>query len=290
MRHDGFEGLLAALLLLDSVAHAGGSPQPPQVGDVYEITLIKDSVQQGGDGSSSSSHDKDTIIEQVIGVRADGLELLYDLPNSTTPDERARIWQYPARVFMPFDGRTRLLNGPELEVRLEGWLKAANLSRTACGHWIFTWNAFRIECDPQSVLGTVQSYDLRSTDLREGELYRDSEAGGFGKLTRKVGGSDGETFAVQMPVDAGAVRRARAESDVVVGEFMKKPTSLEAALSRRADEVVSGTISITFETDRAGNVRQRIKVTNLNIKLPDGRLETQTVTERLERRVVSRRD
>jgi hypothetical protein len=191
---------------------------------------------------------------------------------------------------MPFGGQARLLNGPELEARLDGWLKAANFSRTACGHWIFTWNAFRIECDPQSVLKTVQSYDLRSTDLREGGLYRDSEAGSFGKLARKAGGSDGETFAVQMPVDADAVRRARAESDVVVGEITKKPVSLEAALHERAGEIVSGTISITFETDRAGNVRQRIKVTNLNIKLPDGRSETQAVTETLERRPVSRRD
>jgi hypothetical protein len=93
-----------------------------------------------------------------------------------------------------------------------------------------------------------------------------------------------------MPVDADAVRRVRAESDVVVGEIMKKPVSFDAALHERAGEVVSGTISVAFETDPAGNVRRRTKVTKLDIKRPDGRSETQTVTETLERRPVSRRD
>jgi hypothetical protein len=290
MKLNGFRGMVAALLLPASVAHAGTFPQAPQVVDTYEITLVKDSVQQGSNGSSGSSHDKDTIIEHVTGVRADGLELQYDLPNTTTADERTRIWQFPVRVFKPFGGPAQLLNGPELEARLDGWLKAASLSRTACGHWIFTWNAFRIECDPQSVIKTVQSYDLRSTELREGGLYQDSEADSSGKLARKAGGLDGETFVVEMPVDADAVRRARAESDVVVGEIMKKPVSLEAALHQRAGEIVSGTISVAFETDPTGYVRRRTKVTKLDIKRPDGRSETQTVTETLEQQPISRRD
>jgi hypothetical protein len=60
----------------------------------------------------------------VTGVRANGLELLYDLPNSTTADERARIWQFPVQIFLPFGWPAQLLNGPELEARLDGWLKA----------------------------------------------------------------------------------------------------------------------------------------------------------------------
>jgi hypothetical protein len=93
-----------------------------------------------------------------------------------------------------------------------------------------------------------------------------------------------------MPVDPDAIRRARAESDVVVGEIMKKPVSLDAALRERAREIVSGTISVTFETDPTGNVRLRTKVTKLETMEPDGRSETETVTETLERRLISRRD
>jgi len=282
--------MVAALLLPSSVANTGTFPQAPQVGDTYEITLVKDSVQKGSNGSSGSSHDKDTIIEQVTGVRADGLELQYDLPNTTTADDRARTWQFPVRVFKPFGGPAQLLNGSELEARIDGWLKTASLPRAACGHWFFTWNAFRIECDPQSVLKTVESYDLRSVDLHEGAAYQDSEASSPGKLARKAGGLDGETFVAEMPVDSDTVRRARAESDVVVGEIMKKPVSFEAALHEHAAEIVSGTISVVFDTDPDGNVRRRTKVTKLDIKRPDGHTETQSVTETLERRSISRRD
>jgi hypothetical protein len=73
MKLNGFRASIAALLLLASVAQAGTFAQAPRVGDTYEITLVKDSVQQGSNESSGSSHDKDTIIEQVTGVRADGL-------------------------------------------------------------------------------------------------------------------------------------------------------------------------------------------------------------------------
>jgi len=290
MKLIGFMGTIASLFLAAIVARATASPLAPQVGDTYEINVTRESAQQGSHGSSGSSHDKDTIIERVIGLRADGLELEYDLPKAATADERASNWQFPARVFKPFRGPAQLLNGPELEARVDGWLKAAGWNRTVCGHWIFTWNAFRIECDPQSVIKTVESFDLRAADLREGAPYQETEARGPGTLARKSAGLDGAVFTVEMPVDPDAIRRARAESDVVVGEIMNKPVSLDAALRERARETISGTISVAFETDSAGNARRRTKVTKLDIKGPDDRSETETVTETLERRLISRRD
>lgn len=283
-----FTGMIGALLLSAIVAHAGAVAFPVtiQVGDTYEMTFKKDSAQRDGNGPSGSSHDIDTIVEQVIGLREDGLELEYDLPDTTTADERASNWQFPARVFKPFGGPAKLLNGPDLEARVDGWLKAAGWPRTACGHLVFTWNAFRIECDPESVIKMVQSYDLRPPDLREGAAYRDAEARGTGKLARKAG-PDGEIFSVEMAVDPDVVRRARAESDVILGEIVRKPVSLEAALGERAKESVSGTISIQFETDAVGNVRRRTKVTKLIITGPDGQSETETVTETLERQLIS---
>jgi hypothetical protein len=290
MQSNGVRGIVGTLLLSAGVAQAGTVREAPQVGDTYQVTLVKDSAQHGSNGSGGTSHDQDTLVEQVTGARADGLELQYDLPSTTTAEERTRNWQFPVRIFKPVDGPAQLLNAPELEARLDGWLKAGSLSRDACGHWFFTWNAFRVECDPQSVLKTVELYDLRSADLHEGAPYRDSGAASPGKLARKAGGAEGETFVVEMPVDPDAVRRARAESDVILGEIVKKPVSLDTALQGRAGEIISGTISVTFETDPDGNVRRRAKVTKLDIKRPDGRSETQTVTETLERRPISRRD
>jgi hypothetical protein len=98
------------------------------------------------------------------------------------------------------------------------------------------------------------------------------------------------TFAVELPIEPDAIRRARAESDVVTGEIMNKPVSLDEALRVRARESVSGTISVAFETDPGGSARRRTKVTRLHIAGPDGRTETKTVTETLERRLISRRD
>jgi hypothetical protein len=136
------------------------------------------------------------------------------------------------------------------------------------------------------VVKTVESFDLRYADVREGAPYQETGARGSGKLAKRAAGSDGAIFAVEMPVDPDAVRRACAESDVVVGEIMNKPVSLEAALRERAREIVSGTISVTFETDLAGTVRRRTKVTKLDITGPDGRSEADTVTETLERRLI----
>ena len=91
-------------------------------------------------------------------------------------------------------------------------------------------------------------------------------------------------FSVEMPVDPDAVRRAGAESDVVVGEIMHKPVTLDAALLKRASELVSGTISVEFETDSVGDVRRRTKVTKLDIREPNGLSETRLETETLERK------
>jgi hypothetical protein len=107
-------------------------------------------------------------------------------------------------------------------------------------------------------------------------------------LAKKTDGQDGATFSVELPIDPDVVRRGRAESDVVVGEILQKPVTLEAALQKRAKEVISGSISVTFETDPVGSVRRRTKVTKLNITTPEGPSETDTVTETLERRRISR--
>lgn len=289
MKLIGIVAVIAALLSPAIEARAEPSQLAPQVGDTSEITRVRDSSQQSSDGSSGSSHDKDTVMERVIGVRADGLELEYDLPTAATADERGSNWQFPARVFKPYRGPLQLLNRPELEARVDGWLKKAGWSRTVCGQWIFTWNAFHIDCDPQAVIETIKAFDLRPADLRDGGSYQVAEARGPGTFARKSVGPDGATFTVAMEVDPDAMRRARAESDVAVGEITRKAVTLDAALRERAKEAVSGTILVTFDTDSAGNVLRRTTVTSLEIKKPNARSETQTVTETVERRLPSGR-
>jgi hypothetical protein len=259
----------------------------PRVGDVYEIAMVRDSSEQGGDESSSSAHDKDTISERVIAVRPDGLELEYDLPREATAQDRKTNWQFPARLLRPRDGRVQLLNEPELKARLDRWLKEAKISREACGHWIFTWNAFRIECDPQSVINTIDAFEVAVPNLRDGAAYQEAGALGPVPLKKQASGAGGATYTAELKVDPDAVRKAQAESDVVVGEIMRKPVTLEEALRARAKTTVSGTVVVTFDVDPTGNVRRKTAVTQVDLKDADGSEKSRTSTQTIDRTLIS---
>lgn len=278
--------VVAAILLPAHAAGAEPATATAQAGEEHEISNSYETFEESSDGSSASARGQDVILERVIAVREDGLELEFDLPRQAMAQDRARAWQFPARVLKPANGPMQLLNHAELEARVEDWLKAAGWPRTVCGRWIFTWNAFRIECDPNSVIETLRAYDLRSVDLREGALHHEAGARAPAPLTRKTAGPGGASFAALLEVDPDAARRARAEADVVLGEISQVPVTLDAALRRRAREQVSGTISVTFDTDAAGNVRRRTKVTRLEARRPDGVSERRTATETVERRRV----
>ncbi|HEX7887416.1 MAG TPA: hypothetical protein VF474_15685 [Phenylobacterium sp.] len=281
--------LATVAVLLAPVDGVGAQPSraEPKRGDTYELTLTRDMAQRDNRGGTASSHDQDTLIERVVEPRADGLVLEYDFPKEATAQQRASEWHFPAHVFKPALGPMRLLNHAELEARIDGWLKSGGMTRANCGQLIFTWNAFRIDCDPESVTGMIHRFELTSFEVREGASYRDPNARGPARLT---GGSSGPTLVADMAVDPDAVRRARAETDVGVAQLMRKSLTLEEALRERARDTVSGTISVTFETSPAGDVRRRTTVTKLEIGHPDGRLETETTTETLERRLVPPRN
>jgi hypothetical protein len=277
----------AALILPTLAGHAEPRPAGPQVGETYEITRNSETSDQSSDGSTSSSTGRDTLIERVIALREDGLELEYDLSSEITAEERAGNWQFPARVFRPFRGPMQLLNRSELEARVERWLQAAGWTRDVCGRWIFTWNAFRIECDPQTVIQALELMDPGPGDLRDGDLFQDPDARGPAPLRRTAAGPGGATFVVEMSIDPDAVRRHLVESDVVVAEITGQDLTRDAALRARSSEDISGTITITLDTDPAGRVWRRAKVTVVEIRGPDGRSESRTGRETVERRRVA---
>lgn len=283
-----FMGPALALLWMALDARAKSSPAATEVGAEYEISKRYETSQESGGGSSGSSRGQDAILERVIAVRDGGFELEYDLPKGATAEDRARNWQFPARVLKPQDGSMQLLSPAELEVRVEGWLKAAGWTREVCGRWIFTWTAFRIDCDPQSVLKALEAFDLRSAALQDGAVYQDAQGLAPATLVRTATGPKGATFTVTLEIDPDAVRRVRAESDVVVGEIMRKPVTFEAALLQQANVRVSGTITVTLEADSAGQLKRRTRVTNTVTTGPDGKSEKETATETVERRLVRR--
>ena len=105
----------------------------------------------------------------------------------------------------------------------------------------------------------------------------------------KASSSEGSTFTAVMPIDPKAVQHDRAEADVVIGEIMRKPVTLDAALVQREKEAVSGTIEVTINADAGGNLLSMTRVTKSQTKKSDGMVQTETVKETLERRLLSSR-
>lgn len=269
--------LLAPLSILPALAACAQSgPHAARVGDRYEINTDRESSEQSSDGSTGSSSDRDAISARVIAVRDGGVELEYDYPKDVPADDRAATWQLPARVFRPAQGPTQLLNRAELEKRVDPWLKKGGMTRAACGHLIFTWNAFRITCDPDSAIEMIDFFDPVLPELRDGAPYRDAAAVAPAPLKRSA---DGKSFVVQLAIEPERVRKERAETDLSVAEISRKPLTREQAQRSHADETISGTIAITFELDSSGEVRRRIKVTTIRIAATNGRIETKKMTE-----------
>lgn len=278
-------------LLLQPLAARAQEPQPgPRVGDVYEYEMVRDSIwsEGSGGGSTGNAHDRDLLVERVIAVRDTGVELEFDLPPGATAEDRARIWQFPVRVLRPLHGPLQLLNGPELEARVDRWLAAGHMTRTACGHWYFSWNAFQIECDPQSVIRTLAALDLRMEDLRDGAPFQEAGSLEPALLRRETSGPHGAIFVVEMAVDPEAVRRELARADAVSLEILGDSPDIRAFREARTPRRISGTIRIRFEADAAGHVKRRTKVTELTIEMANGERESRTSTETVERRLLSR--
>ena len=259
----------------------------PNSSEAWEITASYETSEEESDGSSSSASGRDSLLERVVSVGTDGLELEYDFPKDASPEDRSREWKLPARILRSASGELKLLNTAQLETRLETWLKLAKWDRTVCGRWIFTWNAFHIDCDPQSILPIIRSYDLRAFEFREGASVAVAGARGRGILSRTD--AKDSTLSATMEVDPESVRRARAESDVAAGEILNKPVRLDDALRERAKDNIEGTIRVTLESDASGNVIRRVKVTRMTINSPDGQTASSTATETTTRRRLSPR-
>lgn len=276
--------LSAVILILTSASlSAEPSRREMRVGDVYELSLIHMESSRRDDGSSSSNG-RDSLVEKVIAITDKGVELEYDLPAGATEKDRLREWTLPARIFKPAVGTPQLLNAPELEKRLGHFLKAARWDRAVCGKWIFTWNAFRIECDPQSVLTMIERFDLGPCGLTTGTVYEFPGTLQAAPLVRRESDSGGNHYDATFVVDPEAIRQAQVESDVVVGEIVKEPVTPEQARRKHAAEHISGTITVTLETDSSGCATRRTATSQVTIKA-DGKLETRSTTQTLERKL-----
>jgi hypothetical protein len=281
----------SALFLLLAFAGQYGFPAiasgPVKAGDIFEIlrSYETQSKENADDSSSSSGHT--TILERVLRVDENGLELEYEEPLEKDGRDKRGTWQLPARIFRPIDGEPKLLNIEEIEARLGPWLKKANYPREACGQWIFTWNAFKIECDPASALGIVENYDLWVADLSDGRSYNDEYALEPMPLKLKYKDDIKAVYEVELKINPDKVREGNAETDVVVSKIMGKPKSLEEAMRDQDGRKISGTMLIEIEADLSGFVRKKTTKTTAQIEEPDGKIESRLATVIVERKPYS---
>ncbi|RYF09217.1 MAG: hypothetical protein EOO77_24345 [Oxalobacteraceae bacterium] len=264
------------ILALASTLVATAAIPAPRPGQVFQIATDREMEEHGNRDESgrSTSTDRDSYVERVVTVRSDGVVLDYDLPANATSDERASGWQFPFQVLKAPDGTIRLLNEPELANRIDRWLKAAGMQRAACGKLIFTWNAFRIECDPQSTIKWLATVTLPDR-LEAGSTFTDPDA--QAPTTLRQGAAN--KLVATLSVDPATVLRQRAQTDVGIAEIMHKTLTPDAAIKAHAAEKVTGTITVTFDLDAAGRTRRRTRVRMVQVAWPNGRIDTQTVTE-----------
>lgn len=265
------KSLALALLALPAPALAQSAPK---VGDTVQILRQVQSMSQS-EGSTSTSSNSDALTERVTAVRADGVELEYDLPQGSGGGD----WKFPVRVFKPARGPLQLIDRKEMETRVDAWLRQGGMTRAACGHWVMGWNAFRIECDPQAALDAVAAFQVDPGGIREGGPFSMPGARGSAPLVKK---GDRQLVA-ELAVDPEQVRKARADNDLAAAEINQQPLTADAARRAHAGDVISGTITVTFELDDAGQPARRTAVTKVQIKA-GGRTETQSLTEVLQRR------
>jgi hypothetical protein len=273
-----------AILVLTAVACSQNDApvHTDQIGDRYEIRLQQNTRSSGG-SSAGNSTSRGVLVEEVLSLSKDGIELEFDLPESTSEEYRSKEWIYPVRVFRSWDGGFQLTNEADLEARLKAWLERGEIDRSLCGTWLFTWTAVKIECDPKSAINTIAAFDMRTPNIGHGKTYKQSGGLGESAISADEEGDLIATFAV----DAEAVRNQRAESDVVVAEIMGgEPLPLDTALQRRADEEISGTIEVRFKLDPDQRLFEKVTRTDLIIRTKEGEEEKSSITTTLSRSLI----
>lgn len=266
-----FAAVLAIAFLAASAVRAQDATPTDRVGDTYELSLRSNRQSTASNGSSGASNSGGALVERVTAIRPDGLELEFDLPADATPQDRARDWQWPVRVLWRSDAGMELLNTAELEQRITAWLTAMNIPREACGQWGFSWTAYKIECDPYSVLDTIKVYDLR-TPL---------DGAGIGAAS-----ANGASIIVETPVDEAEVLRDLAEMDAIVSRISGDAPEAAAARAGRAVVQASGTRTVTRESDAEGRPVRQVERVQLETVTASAVTETRTTTQTVTRRLI----
>lgn len=271
--------LLAALALTFAGTNAAANMEgsAPPIGASYEV-WIEQATETKSENSSGSSSSNSAGQVTVLSDGPDGQVVLYDLPPDTSEKDRARQWQWPAKIVYAPDGGAQLLEREAHEARLTAWLKLANWTREACGQWIFTWNAFYIECDLDAVIKDSEHYKPPSAELAAGVLFTRPGALAPVPLVERTLDDGRIVLEATLALDPDYVRAEMVESALVVAQITAKPLTLDEAKAAHADDVISGSIKVQFDLTAAPDEWVRTDVTQMTVDEGKGEIETRKAT------------
>lgn len=234
--------------------------------DEYVLLLeYKSSSGNPENPSSSRSSGKQAIAERVINRTEAGTEIEYSIPGDPERVKGNAMWMYPARVVVSPAGEKTLLNGEEINQRIDEWLEKANWPREICGRWIFTWTAYHIRCDLPAIIDEVEGYGMRPGDVKDGEAIRVYSQVEPAVLTKTGETKNRTILAAEVGIDPAVIRQDEAEMMVAVAEMTGKELTLDQALAELVDLKAEGTIRVELEVDANGLVWRRSENINLQV-------------------------
>jgi len=188
------------------------------------------------------------------------------------------------------DGDLTILNHDELKLRSDTWLQSANIDSSLCGSWYFTWNAFQIVCDPNSVISLIKPLNLR-INLKNGELYSEPSAISENPLVLLENNLNSRAYRVDLELDPNTIREEKAETNRIVSEISGTTSPLiKGKASGDPPPQYRGDIQITFRTNPAEQVMEKTSVATIVTSFADGRTEQETATTVIRRSLQSSRN
>ena len=170
--------------------------------------------------------------------------------------------------------------------RRNAWLEQAGFTLEDCGKHIFTWNVFRIDCDPEDALGLLATVEIQPLGDFEGAnvklpLGRDPFVFVFSNT------KDGKRqYRATQPLDDQYVRREAAENALIVAEIMGEELTEEQAIAQANALVIDGTVTITLEAEPGGPVRRRTIVVEKTVTDAEGVTEISNYTQTVDRETI----
>ena len=227
--------------------------------DQYEIS-VRYETRSEGNGSSGSSSGSNLYSEVAYPTQGACRTRRFDGIDDPERKRPLADWQLPVEVRECDDQPPVIVNQKEMLARLDAFLAAAKVSREACGKHYFTWNVFKIECDPETVLDTVAGINLGGIPLHDGADYEVPRTGIRVTLALVETTPDGRhTFTSSGAIDPAFLRQEAANTIMVVTEIMCEAVTREQAIAQMEDYQFSGEAKIVLVDDPAtGTITQTV--------------------------------